>query len=152
VGDAADETEVQHALSIRILGLVILVLAAGGAAMSYLSGQARAEQSTAATHLVAAARAVSAWYQDPFGGHGSYRGLSTEALIHEAPAVSSKVHVTVLAGGRAFCLDDEEGPHSAYYVGGNVGRIANLNGATPFAVTPVRSSTTTAAAICANAS
>lgn len=152
MGDGADEFEVQHALTARILGLVILVLAAGGAAMSYLSGQARAQEATARNRVEAASQAVGSWYQDPFGGHGSYRGLTTEALIQEAPAISSKVHVTVLAGGRAFCLDDEEGSHSAYFVGGNVGRVANLNGATPFAVTLVRSSTTTAAAVCANAS
>lgn len=141
-----------HALTVRIVGLVVLVLASGGAAMSYLSGQAHAQEATARSNVAAAAQAVTAWYQDPFGGHGSYKGLSTEALIQEAPAISPKVHVTVLAGGRAFCLDDEEGPRSAYFVGGSVGSISNLNGATPFAVTLVRSSTTTAAAVCANAS
>jgi hypothetical protein len=120
--------------------------------MSHLAGTSRAQEATARNHVTAAREAVGAWYQDPFGGHGSYRGLTTERLIQEAPAVSPKVHVTVLAGGRAFCLDDEQGSHSAYYVGGSVGRIANLNGATPFTVTLVRSSTTSAAAICANAS
>lgn len=152
MGDATDGFQVQHALAVRAGGLVILVLAAGGAAMSYLSSQARAQEATARNRVAAASQAVSAWYQDPFGGHGSYRGMTTEALIEEAPAISSRVHVTVLAGGRAFCLDDEEGSSSAYFVGGNVGRIANLNGARPFTVTLVRSSTTTAAAVCANAS
>jgi hypothetical protein len=152
VGDGADEIEVQHALTVRILGLVILVLAAGGAALSYLSSQAHADEAGTRNNVAAAAQAVSAWYQDPFGGHGSYRGLTTSRLIQEAPAVSPKIHVTVLAGGRAFCLDDEQGSDSAYYVGGAVGRVTNLNGATPFTVTPVRSSTTSAAAICANAS
>lgn len=141
-----------HALAVRGLGLVILLLAAGGAIMSSLSGQARSQEAAARSHVAAAARAVRAWHQDPSGGHGSYRGLTTEALVREAPAVSPEVHVTVLAGGRAFCLDDEEGSHSAYFMGGDVGRIANLNGATPFAVTLVRSAMTTAAAVCANAS
>lgn len=145
-------TFVHHALAVRILGLALLVLAAVGAAVAALSGDARAQEATARDRVAAAAQAVSAWYQDPFGGHGSYRGLTTAALVEEAPAVSPAVHVTVLAQGRAFCLDDEEGSRSAYFVGGDVGRIANLNGATPFAVTLVRSATTTAAAVCANAS
>lgn len=142
----------QHALTVRALGLALLVLALGGAAMTYLSNRARGQQQTVHSQVAAAAHAVGAWYQGPFGGHGSYRGLTTGALIHEAPAVSPDVHVTVLAGGRAYCLDAEQGSSSAYYVGGDVDRIANLNGATPFTVTLVRSQTTTAAAVCANAS
>ena len=83
----------------------------------------------AASHVSAAAKAVDAWYQDPFGGHGSYRTLDTAELLKEAPAVSPDVHVTLLAHGRAYCLDDEEGSHSAYYVGGDIRAIRNLNGA-----------------------
>jgi hypothetical protein len=139
---------VHHALGVRILGFVILALAAGGMAASFLAGRAHAHESAARSHVTAAVEAVQAWHRE----HGSYRGLTAEALGREAPAVSSKVHVTVLAGNRAFCLDDEEGSRSAYFVGGNVGRIANLNGAKSFAVTVVRSATTTAAAVCANAS
>jgi hypothetical protein len=142
----------QHALVTRVAAGSLLLVTAGGAAVSYASHHARAQEATAREHVAAAVQAVSAWYQDPFGGHGSYRGLTTEALIEEAPAISARVHATALAGGRAFCLDDEEGSHSAYYVGGDVARIANLNDATPFTVRLVRSSTMTAAAVCANAS
>ena len=67
--------------------------------------------------------------------------------------VSPHVHVTVLAGGAAFCLDDEETTgHSAYYVGGRVARVANLRGATPLQATLVHSTVPDAAAVCANAS
>jgi hypothetical protein len=55
---------------------------------------------------------LTAWYQDPFGGDGSYRRLSTAALVHQAPAVSSNVGVTVLHGGRAYCISDVEAPVS----------------------------------------
>ena len=141
-----------HALAVRVLGVAIIALSAGGATMSYFSGRSRTQEASARNRVAAAAQAVEAWYQDPFGGHGSYRGLTTHALVEEAPAVSPTVHATVLAGGLAFCLDDEEGSRSAYFVGGDAGKVANLNGATPYKVTLVRSATTTAAAVCANAS
>jgi hypothetical protein len=139
-------------LTLRALALVLVVLVTGATAMTFAGNRSKAQAAAAQAHVGAAAAAVRAWYQDPFGGHGSYRKLDAAALVREAPAISTKVHVTLLAGGRAYCLDDEEGGQSAYYVGGAVGRITNLNGATPFAVTLVHSATTTAAAVCANAS
>jgi hypothetical protein len=143
---------VQHALTIRVVGLVVVLLATGAAALSFLSTQAKAQQAAARAHVAAAAQAVDAWYQDPFGGHGSYRALSAPALVREAPAVSTKVHVTLLAHGRAYCLDDEEGTYSAYYVGGATSAVHNLGDAHPQTVVLVHSTTTTAAAVCANAS
>ncbi|MGH2971620.1 MAG: hypothetical protein ACRDLE_05740 [Gaiellaceae bacterium] len=143
----------QHALAIRIVVLAAVVLAAGVGATSYLGSHGKAQDNAALAHVRAAERAAEMWYQDPYGGHGSYRTLDPAKLVHEAPNVSSKVNVTVLAGGRAFCLDDEEGQgHSAYYLGGDVGSAANVNSAKPRTVTLVHSTVDDAAAVCANAS
>ena len=143
----------QPAPAIWIVFLAVLVLAAGVGATAYLGSPGKAEDATALAHVRAAAQAAEAWFQDPYGGHGSYRGLDPAALAQEAPNVSPAVHVTVLAGGRAYCLDDEEGAgHSAYYLGGDVAGVDNANGATPLAATLVRSVVDDAAAVCANAS
>lgn len=141
-----------HALTIRVVALVVVILATGAAATSYLGSRNKVQEGTARAHVAAAAKAVDAWYQDPFGGHGSYRTLDTAQLLKEAPAVSPDVHVTLLAHGRAYCLDDEEGSNSAYYVGGDFHATRNLNGAQPLTVVLVHSATTNAAAVCANAS
>jgi hypothetical protein len=143
---------VQQAVTLRVVGLVLVILVTGAAALSFLSSQAKAQQAAARSHVEAASQAVGAWYQDPFGGAGSYRKLDAAALVKEAPAVSSKVHVTLLAHGRAYCLDDEEGAYSAYYLGGDTSSVHNLNGAQARSVVLVHSSTDTAAAVCANAS
>src|SRR5579872_3899937 len=142
----------QHALAIRIVFLTVLVLAAGVGATSYLGSHGKAQDNAALAHVRGAVHAAESWYQDPYGGHGSYRMMNPAALMHEAPNVSSKVHVTILAGGKAFCLDDEEaGGHSAYYLGGDVASVHNVNG-TPLSVTLVHSTVDDAAAVCANAS
>ena len=61
--------------------------------------------------------------------------------------VSSKVRVTVLADGRAYCLADVEAPgHSAYFLGGATHALTDLAGAVPDRVTLVRSN---AASVCA---
>jgi Tfp pilus assembly protein PilE len=143
----------QQALAIRVVVLSVLTLAAGAGATSYLGSHGKAQDNAALTHVRAAVHAAESWYQDPYGGHGSYRTLDPAALVQEAPNVSSKVHVTALAGGKAFCLDDEEAAgHSAYYLGGDVASVDNLNGATPFTATLVHSTVDDAAAVCANAS
>jgi hypothetical protein len=98
----------------------------------------------------AAVLATEAWYQDPYGGRGSFRRLSTAALVGEAPAVSTNVGVTVLAGGRAYCLHDVEARgRSAYYLGGATRLLTHLAGATPYRVTLVHSTAADAAAVCA---
>jgi hypothetical protein len=136
-----------------MLTLILLVTAAGIAATGYLGGRGAKADTAALTNVRAAAGAAEAWYQDPFGGSGSYEGLSAAGLAREAPAVSPHVHVTVLARGAAFCLDDEEASgHSAYYVGGDIARVANLGGATQRQATLVHSTVPDAAAVCANAS
>jgi hypothetical protein len=72
--------------------------------------------------------------------------------VQEAPVVSSKISVTVLAGGRAYCLADVEGPgHSAYYLGGATHALTDLAGAVPDQVTLVHSTSSNAASICAAA-
>jgi hypothetical protein len=139
----------QHGLSIRIVALSILVLAIGLGATSYLDAQGRAQNKSALDHVRSAVLASEAWYQDPYGGHGSFRKLSSSRLMQEAPAVSTKVGVTVLAGGRAYCLHDVEARgHSAYYVGGATGLLTHLAGATPYQVTLVHATDADAAAVC----
>jgi hypothetical protein len=139
----------QHGLSIRIVALAILLLSIGLGATSYLNAQGRAQDKTALDHVRSAVLATEAWYQDPYGGHGSFRQLSSAGLVQEAPAVSTKVEVTLLAGGRAYCLHDVEARgHSAYYVGGATRLLTHLAGATPYQVTLVHSTDVDAAAIC----
>jgi hypothetical protein len=139
-----------HGLSIRIVALAILLLSLGLGATSYLTAHGHAQDTMALDHVRSAVPATEAWYQDPYGGHGSYRQLSSAGLMQEAPAVSAKVGVTVLAGGRAYCLHDVEGRgHSAYYVGGATRLLTHLGGATPFQVTLVHSTAADAAAVCA---
>jgi hypothetical protein len=139
----------RHALSIRIVALAILVISVGLGATSYLNAQGRAQDKKAVDHVRAAVLATEAWYQDPYGGHGSFRELSATGLVHEAPAVSTKVGVTLLAGGRAYCLHDVEARgHSAYYVGGATRLVRHLAGATPYRVTLTHSTAADAAAVC----
>jgi len=139
----------QHGHSIRIVALAILVLSIGLGATSYLNAQGRTQDKTALDHVRSAVLATEAWYQDPYGGHGSFRQLSSSGLMQEAPAVSTKVGVTVLAGGRAYCLhDDEARGHSAYYVGGATRLLTHLAGATPYQVMLVHSTDANAASVC----
>jgi hypothetical protein len=131
---------VQHALTIRIVALAAFILAVGVGATSYLSSSSQAHDAAALAHVRAAVHAAAAWYQDPYGGRGSYRRLDQGALMREAPAVSANVHATVLSGGRAFCLADVESRgHSAYYVGGNTSLLTDLAGAAANRVTLVHS-------------
>jgi hypothetical protein len=139
----------QYGLTIRIVGLSILLLSIGLGATSYLNARARAQDKRALAHVRAAVLATEAWYQDPYGGHGSFRRLSSAGLAEEAPAVSTKVGVTLLAGGRAYCLHDVEARgHSAYYLGGATRLLTHLAGATPYRVTLMHSTAADAAAVC----
>jgi hypothetical protein len=143
----------QHGLTIRIVALSILLLSIGLGATSYLSARARAQDRKAVAHVRAAVLATEAWYQDPYGGRGSFRRLSTDRLVDEAPAVSTKVAVTLLAGGRAYCLHDVEARgHSAYYLGGATRLLTHLAGAAPYRVTLTHSTAADAAAVCASVS
>lgn len=142
-----------HPIAVRLLALLAFLAALGVAATAYASSagraQERARDRAAVTNVSAAAAAAEAWLQDPLGGSGSYRKLDPAGLVRQAPSVSPNVHVTVLAKGAAFCLDDEEAPgHSAYYVGGQVGKLHHLGGAAPLKATLVLSQTVDAAAVC----
>jgi hypothetical protein len=144
---------VHETIAVRVLALVLVLTVTGIVATAYLGGRRTDADKAALTNVRAAAGAAEAWYQDPFAGKGSYKGLSAAGLAHEAPVVSPHVHVTVLAGGGAYCLDDEEASgHSAYYVGGRVARIANLRAAATHQATLVHSTFSDASAVCANAS
>jgi len=116
-----------HPIAVRLVAVLVLVAGLGVAATSYLASVGRAQDHTAVSHVRAAVAAAEAWYQDPFGGAGSYRRLDTAGLIREAPSVSPRVQVLVLANGAAYCLFEEQAAgHSAYYVGGEVDRIRHL--------------------------
>ena len=142
-----------HALTIRVIALSVMILSVGVGATSYLGARGKAQDDAAMSHLLSAQLAASAWFQDPYGGHGSYRGLSGAALVHEAPVVSGKVQARPLAGGRAYCLADVEATgHSAYVVGGNVGGLAKLGGIVPGRVTLVHATADDAAVVCAGLS
>jgi hypothetical protein len=139
----------QHALTIRLVALTIIILSVGVGAASYLGANGKAEDAAAQMHVRAAVAATTAWYQDPYGGHGSYRTLDSTALVRQAPAVSSKIEVTVLARGHAYCLADVENRgHSAYFLGGNAHALADLAGATAGQVTLLHSTSSDAAALC----
>jgi hypothetical protein len=139
-----------HALTIRVVALTVLILSVGVGATSYLGAQGKTEDAKAQKHVRAAVHATMAWYQDPYGGHGSYRTLSTSELVREAPSVSRDVEVTVLARGHAYCLADVEASgHSAYYLGGDTHGLTHLAGAVPYEVTLVHSTAANAAALCA---
>jgi hypothetical protein len=142
-----------HPIAVRMLALLVLLAALGVAATAYAGSagraQDRARDRAAVSNVAVGAAAAEAWFQDPLGGGGSYRKLDAAGLIRQAPAVSSNVHVTVLAKGSAFCLDDEEAAgHSAYFVGGALGRLHHLGGAVPERATLVHSTTADAAAVC----
>jgi hypothetical protein len=142
----------QHALTIRVVALTTVILAAGVGATSFLGANGKAEDRAAQSHLQVAVHAAEAWYQDPYGGHGSYRRLDRAALAQEAPVVSPKVQATVLAGGRAYCLADVEASgHSAYYLGGNTSRLGTPAGVVPYRVTLTHSSAD-GATVCAGIS
>lgn len=141
-----------HPIAVRLLALLALLAALGVAATAYAGStsrtQAKSHDRAAVSHVLGAAAAAEAWFQDPLGGGGSYRKLDAAGLVRQAPSVSAHVHVTVLAGGAAFCLDDEEAAgHSAYFVGGAVGRL-HLGGAATETATLVDSKTADAASIC----
>lgn len=150
-GDESIAESMHHALTIRVIALSVVILGVGVGATSFIgAARAKAQDDAATSHLRSAVQAASAWYQDPYGGHGSYRGLSGAALVHEAPVISSKVQAIVLAGGRAYCLADVEAPgHSAYVVGGDVASLEKLGGIVPGRVTLVHARATDADAVCA---
>jgi prepilin-type N-terminal cleavage/methylation domain-containing protein len=116
-------TLIELLVVIVILGILVAI-----AVPSYLSFRGNAQDAAAKSNVRSAIPAAEAWYQDPAGGNSSYAGLSTANLAKEAPGVSPKVGVKVLAAGAGYCLwDDEAVGHGAYYVGGDTTTITDTN-------------------------
>jgi type IV pilus assembly protein PilA len=116
-------TLIELLVVIVILGILVAI-----AVPSYLSFRGNAQNAAAQSNVRSAIPAAEAWYQDPAGGNSSYTGLSAANLAKEAPGVSPKVGVSVLASGAAYCLwDDEATGHGAYYVGGDTTNITDTN-------------------------
>ena len=116
-------TLIELLVVIVILGILVAI-----AVPSYLSFRGNAQDAAAKSNVRSAIPAAEAWYQDTAGGNSSYNGLNAAALAKEAPGVSPKVGVSVLASGAAYCLwDDEATGHGAYYVGGDTTGITDTN-------------------------
>src|SRR5438105_4587974 len=84
-------------------------------------------------------------------GNRSYTGLTAAALATQAPGISPKVGVSVLASGAAYCIwDDEATGHGAYYVGGDTTGITDTNNpkAVYSSVTGATTGATPGATIC----
>ncbi len=139
-------TLIELLVVIVILGILVAI-----AVPSYLSFRGNAQDAAAKSNVRSAIPAAEAWYQDTAGGNSSYTGLSAANLAKEAPGVSPKVGVSVLASGAAYCLwDDEAVGHGAYYVGGDTTGITDTNNpkAAYSAVTGATTGATPGATIC----
>src|SRR5579864_149106 len=139
-------TLIELLVVIVILGILVAI-----AVPSYLSFRGNAQDAAAKSNVRSAIPAAEAWYQDTAGGNSSYNGLNAAALAKEAPGVSPKVGVSVLASGAAYCLwDDEATGHGAYYVGGDTTGITDTNNpkAAYSSVTGATTGATPGATIC----
>jgi type IV pilus assembly protein PilA len=114
-------TLIELLVVIVILGILVAI-----AVPSYLSFRGNAQDAAAKSNVRSAIPAAESYYQGP--GNSSYTGLTAAALATQAPGISPKVGVSVLASGAAYCLwDDEATGHGAYYVGGDTTGITDTN-------------------------
>jgi prepilin-type N-terminal cleavage/methylation domain-containing protein len=112
-------TLIELLVVIVILGILVAI-----AVPSYLSFRGNAQDAAAKSNVRSAIPAAEAFYQDSNlavnADPSSYKDLTVAGLAAEAPGVSPKVNVKVLASGAAYCLwDNEAVGHGAYYVGGD---------------------------------
>jgi type IV pilus assembly protein PilA len=128
-------TLIELLVVIVILGILVAI-----AVPSYLSFRGNAQDAAAQSNVRSAIPAAEAFYQDSNtavnADPSTYLDLTDAGLATEAPGVSPHVHVTVLGGGAAYCLyDDEATGHGAYYIGGDSTQITQP--ATPLPVSSV---------------
>ena len=113
-------TLIELLVVIVILGILVAI-----AVPSYLSFRGNAQDAAAKSNVRSAIPAAESYYQT---NNSSYTGLTPTTLAAQAPGVSPKVGVKVLASGAAYCLwDDEAANHGAYYVGGDTTTITDTN-------------------------
>ena len=137
-------TLIELLVVIVILGILVAI-----AVPSYLSFRGNAQDAAAKSNVRSAIPAAESFYQGP--GSSSYTGLTAAALATQAPGISPKVGVSVLASGAAYCLwDDEATGHGAYYVGGDTTGITDTNNpkAVYSSVTGATTGATPGATIC----
>src|SRR5438874_9232332 len=103
-------TLIELLVVIVILGILVAI-----AVPSYLSFRGNASQAAAQANVRSAIPAAEGYYQDPAAGNGSYTGLTPAKLASQAPGVDPNVLVTVINGGKGYCLDDTNAGKMAYY-------------------------------------
>jgi len=112
-------TLIELLVVIVILGILVAI-----AVPSYLSFRGNAQDAAAKSNVRSAIPAAESFYQ----AGSTYTGLTAAALATQAPGISPKVGVKVLASGAAYCLwDDEAAGHGSYYVGGDTTSITDTN-------------------------
>src|SRR5436309_10964838 len=85
-------TLIELLVVIVILGILVAI-----AVPSYLSFRGNAQDAAAKSNVRSAIPAAESFYQGP--GNSSYTGLTAAALATQAPGISPKVGVSVLASG-----------------------------------------------------
>ena len=85
-------TLIELLVVIVILGILVAI-----AVPSYLSFRGNAQDAAAQSNVRSAIPAAEAWYQDTAGGNSTYLLMNNAALAKEAPGVSPKVNVKIVA-------------------------------------------------------
>src|SRR5437868_8553389 len=88
-------TLIELLVVIVILGILVAI-----AVPSYLSFRGNAQDASAKSNVGSAIRSAVSCYLLP--GNSSYTGLTAAALATQAPGISPKVGVSVLASGAAY--------------------------------------------------
>jgi type IV pilus assembly protein PilA len=131
LGSEQGFTLIELLVVIVILGILVAI-----AVPSYLSFRGNAQDAAAKSNVRSAIPAAEGYFQTT----GSYTSMDATALQSQAPGVSV-TDVVVSGDDAAYCIDDTQGTHSAYYIGGDQdinsdgNGFAALSGATVSAVT-----------------